>query len=37
MPAYTEEALGMVQLRDLVAYLETLRGAVEAGVSKDSR
>jgi putative heme-binding domain-containing protein len=26
MPAYSEEVLGAVQLRDLVAYLETLRG-----------
>jgi mono/diheme cytochrome c family protein len=37
MPAYKEEALGAAQLRDLVAYLETLRGTVEAVASKDGR
>jgi cytochrome c oxidase cbb3-type subunit 3 len=37
MPAYKEQALGAAQLRDLVAYLETLRGTVEAGASKDGR
>ena len=36
MPAYTEEALSAVQLRDLVAYLETLRGAA-SGQAKDGR
>lgn len=34
MPAYTEEALGAAQLRDLVAYLETLRGAVSGEVKE---
>lgn len=36
MPAYAEDALGAVQLRDLVAYLETLRGAA-SGQAKDGR
>jgi putative heme-binding domain-containing protein len=30
MPAYSEEALGPAQLRDLVAYLETLRGSANS-------
>ena len=37
MPAYSEEALSSGQLRDLVAYLETLRGALESGASKEGR
>jgi len=36
MPAYSEEALGPAQLKDLIAYLETLRGTT-AGESKDAR
>ena len=36
MPAYSEEALGPAQLKDLIAYLETLRGT-SAGESKDAR
>lgn len=37
MPAYSEGTLGAAQLQDLVAYLSTLRGTVEAGASKDGR
>jgi cytochrome c oxidase cbb3-type subunit III len=36
MPAYAEEVLGPAQLRDLVAYLETLRGSA-SGDAKEGR
>ena len=36
MPPYREEMLGAVQLRDLVAYLETLRGTT-SGDAKEGR
>jgi cytochrome c oxidase cbb3-type subunit III len=36
MPAYAEDALSVVQLQDLIAYLETLRGDEDKG-SKEGR